>query len=152
MKLLVMSDSHGSVLNMNKAIKREEPDYVIFLGDCVRDFLKLCDEYGHINSYVVQGNCDYGQNMFPEVQTVNIGGKRFYITHGHRERVKTGYMTLCAAALEAEADIVLFGHTHRTYDDFYAGIKLFNPGSIGIKNYGIIMLENGDFSAELKCI
>lgn len=37
MKLLVFSDSHGNVANMEDAVRREEPDQVLHLGDVVRD-------------------------------------------------------------------------------------------------------------------
>ena len=34
-KVLVLSDSHGNVGNMIRAVKREEPDMILHLGDCV---------------------------------------------------------------------------------------------------------------------
>ena len=37
MKYLVLSDSHGNVDNMVRAVEREKPDGIIHLGDCWRD-------------------------------------------------------------------------------------------------------------------
>jgi len=34
-RVLVLSDSHGNVGNMIRAVKREEPDMILHLGDCV---------------------------------------------------------------------------------------------------------------------
>ena len=36
-RVLVLSDSHGNVGNMIRAVKREEPDMILHLGDCVVD-------------------------------------------------------------------------------------------------------------------
>ena len=41
MKYLVLSDSHGNVDNMVRAVEREKPDGIIHLGDCWRDAEEL---------------------------------------------------------------------------------------------------------------
>ena len=38
--------------------------------------------------------------------------------------------TLYFAAQEADAKIVLFGHTHTPYNEYVNGIYILNPGSI----------------------
>ena len=142
MKILVMSDSHGSVSKLRKAFECEQPDACIFLGDCVRDYLQVCDEQPNVLHYVVSGNCDFGSNSgFSERIITAIGGKVFYITHGHNERVKNGYMSLCMSGLQAGADVVLFGHTHMTCVNEYEGMVLLNPGSISSGTYGIITID-----------
>ena len=40
-KILVLSDSHGNVDNMVKAVERTHPDMMIHLGDCWADAQKL---------------------------------------------------------------------------------------------------------------
>ena len=37
MKLLIFSDSHGNVANMEDAVRLESPDRILHLGDLVRD-------------------------------------------------------------------------------------------------------------------
>ena len=37
MKVLVFSDSHGTITYMQQAIRSEEPDVVLHLGDVMRD-------------------------------------------------------------------------------------------------------------------
>ena len=46
-RVLVLSDSHGNVGNMIRAVKREEPDMILHLGDCVVD----ADALGESSSY-----------------------------------------------------------------------------------------------------
>lgn len=41
MKVLVISDSHGKVDNLIRAVELTHPDYVLHLGDCQRDLEKL---------------------------------------------------------------------------------------------------------------
>ena len=41
MKILVVSDSHGKVDNLIRAVELTHPDYVLHLGDCQRDLEKL---------------------------------------------------------------------------------------------------------------
>ena len=45
-RVLVLSDSHGNVGNMIRAVKREEPDMILHLGDCVVDADALRREIG----------------------------------------------------------------------------------------------------------
>lgn len=42
---LVLSDSHGNVGNMIRAVKREEPDMILHLGDCVVDAVPLGESF-----------------------------------------------------------------------------------------------------------
>lgn len=41
MRILVLSDSHGNVDNMARAVKLTAPDRVLHLGDCQRDLTAL---------------------------------------------------------------------------------------------------------------
>ena len=144
MKIIVLSDSHGAVSKMETAIELEKPDCIIFLGDRVADFLLICDNYPGIPLFVVAGNCDKTgcPTGFSEKIITEISGVRFYITHGHNEHVKTGYMNLIYKAFESEASIALFGHTHLSCKNRFSDLELLNPGSIGSGSYGIVILEN----------
>ena len=53
-RVLVLSDSHGNVGNMIRAVKREEPDMILHMGDCVVDADALRREsvsYTHLDVY-----------------------------------------------------------------------------------------------------
>ena len=148
MKILVFSDSHGNFLNMKKAVESHpRTDMIVFLGDGLRDAGRLFDEYKEIPHVAVKGNCDLtgnaGAEVFLDEQTVDLGGLRMFVCHGHKYGVKSSELGLWLCAKEKGATLALFGHTHCPYERVYEGIRLFNPGSIGMGNYGIIYIENG---------
>ena len=43
MNILVLSDSHGNISNMEEAVEREKPDMILHLGDCWRDAERLAE-------------------------------------------------------------------------------------------------------------
>jgi len=61
--------------------------------------------------------------------------------------VKWGYDRIAYYGQEKEADILLFGHTHVPFMDYYGKMLLLNPGSISlpratsIPTFGIINFE-----------
>ena len=59
MKILVLSDSHGNVDNMIRAVERESPRAIFHLGDCWRDGQRLHDRFPEIPFEQVPGNCDF---------------------------------------------------------------------------------------------
>ncbi len=66
-------------------------------------------------------------------------------THGHKYGVKSGRGRLYQAAVEKEAQLVLFGHTHEAEEFTMEGIRFFNPGSVGRgmeRTYGVLYIEN----------
>jgi putative phosphoesterase len=154
MKILVLSDSHGSVSKIISAIDREKPDYVIFLGDKVCDILEVCDNYSGVRFIIVSGNCDGPGSFtgFSERIVTVLDDVTFYITHGHNERVKSGYMELISKAFEFDVNIALFGHTHMTCKNNYSGLELLNPGSIGQGDYGVVLINDRKIETYLKNI
>ena len=141
----VFSDTHGNNFPMLEAARQAKADVFIHLGDHDRDALRLAERYPGIPLWSVCGNCDYGAG--PEVIVDTLGGVRFYITHGHTLRVKYGLLRAELAAREAEANILLFGHTHRALCDWHNGLWMLNPGScsgMGPVTYGVIELTDGN--------
>lgn len=127
------------------AVALEHPDYIFHLGDMLRDSLALAREYPDIPMVSVAGNCD-GQVSVPAQRTVELAGKRFFLTHGHPYSVKLGRSDLMAAAREQGADAVFFGHTHQAYCQKENSLWVMNPGSVGAHlagSYGVVWLEGG---------
>ena len=119
MKILILSDNHSRRIDDFDFLKY---DYIIHCGD-YGDSLDIINTN---NIIYVKGNCDsYGDK---EV-LVDINDKKYLITHGDLYGVKYDYLRLELKALSSNADIILFGHTHRqTY--FKDKGKIFiNPGS-----------------------
>ena len=145
MKFIVFSDSHGDVDHMIRAVRLENPALCFFLGDGEYDLTRLQRRFPSLPVNAVRGNCDL-RSTLPRALTCAAGGVRIFATHGHLFGVKHDpiYRELCEAALEADADVVLFGHTHEPFRDRTMGMELLNPGSIGPTtrpSYGLILLD-----------
>jgi len=148
MKILVLSDSHSTLSFMRRCIDSVKPDVMIHLGDHFDDGIAIKEEYPGIAMYQVPGNCDYYRCMpgQPEVLIENIGKVNFYITHGHRHKVKAYLGALLRDARASGVSVVLYGHTHvsdcHQEDD---GRWVLNPGSCGYYggSAGLIEVKDG---------
>ena len=70
--------------------------------------------------------------------------------HGHTWGVKSGYGAAIARAHKMNADILLFGHTHRAYcEQLEDGLWVMNPGAARA-TYGVIEIDGGVICCELK--
>ncbi len=101
MKILVLSDSHGNIENMMRAVEQEQPEMLIHLGE----------KY------------------------------RVLICHGHTYGVKQSLLPAGLAAEEQNADLFLFGHTHKPLVDHHGRALFLNPGTIGSYSrptYGVV--------------
>ena len=150
MRFLVVSDSHGryerleSLISMHRNI-----DALIFLGDGISD-LDRADAYSRgFTIFSVKGNCDglsfFGRGRAEEECSFSLGGYKFLIMHGHTRGVKHSLTGAIYAAREAEADLLLFGHTHEPLEKYIPAneengldkpLYLFNPGSLGSSGDG----------------
>lgn len=144
MKILVLSDSHGTVGKMAEAVEKESPRMILHLGDGWRDAQKLHDRYPHIAFHQVPGNCDY-RSAEPKELLFEIQGKRILMCHGHTYGVKQSLLTAALAAEEQDLDAFLFGHTHTPLVDIHGKTTFLNPGSISSlrPTYGLLTIENG---------
>ena len=150
-KIFVFSDSHGEVDKMVDIISRDKPDMILHLGDYTSDCDELRDRFPKMDIRNVKGNCDR-YSAKPELLVINEGGKKIFACHGHKYNVKEGYTNICFAALEKEADILLFGHTHKAYRDTHLGMEIMNPGSIGKSakpSYGVIILDGSSLQMDI---
>ena len=134
-RILVLSDSHGNIDNMFFAVKQVKPDLIVHLGDCWNDSEELHMEFPDIPMERVPGNCDYEMDELEKI--IEVEGMRILICHGHTFNVKATYLSLEMGALEAGADIALFGHTHKVFYDINNGLTMMNPGSIGSPGFGV---------------
>lgn len=142
MKILVLSDSHGNIPNMMRAICTESPRMIFHLGDCWRDAERLLVQFPDIPLCQVPGNCDY-RSAEPTEQILCLEGKRILLCHGHTYSVKQSLLPAAYAAEEKDLDLFLFGHTHRPLVDRRGKTWFLNPGSIGDSfrpTYGVITL------------
>ena len=115
-----------------------------------RDVALLRQRFAGLDIRFVAGNCDFDSEA-PARGLVSANGVRIFYTHGHRYGVKYTYAQLVAAAAAENAQLALFGHTHRPVKLNEGGIVLLNPGSVALSERGALCFgivdvsENGDF-------
>jgi putative phosphoesterase len=128
LRVIVFSDSHGRLDNALTALREAgRVDYLLHAGDLYCDALTLADA-SSLPVIAVPGNCDRAvegraEELFP------LGGRRFYMTHGHMYGANR-IGGLLKKAREYEAEAVIFGHTHVSQIVTTEGILFLNPGSI----------------------
>lgn len=154
MKCLIFSDSHGSHLALAKALKlHPDCDIVFFLGDGLSDFDMLALGDNTKMWIAVRGNCDYDpyfkDKFVPKTDTITLFGKKIVLTHDDLYGVKSGEGGLISLAREEQADIVLFGHTHRRREFYHEGVYYFNPGSLtpsypNPSSYGLLTIDENN--------
>lgn len=151
MRILVFSDSHGASESCAKVIESVSgANMVLHAGDTVGDAERLAAKFPNIVFWYVAGNNDFFTNA-PEEQEVLADGQRIILTHGHQHRVKWGLKELAQYGRKHAADLVVFGHTHESFDGFERGIHLFNPGNMcyGRRSYGVIEIEDGKLRTQI---
>ena len=82
----------------------------------------------------VYGNTDMGL-PFKETEIIEFGTRKFLIHHivnpfAPDDRLKE-------RIARAQPQVVVFGHTHRTFCETIGGVLYFNPGSAGKPKFGM---------------
>lgn len=159
MKVLVMSDTHGYIFNARKAIDRNpDIEMVLHLGDYCRDAAQLSQLYPNIKFEYVYGNCDIGIGNICADKTIEVEGKRIFMTHGHKYSVKWDYNRILEKAESENAEVILFGHTHVSVVDNVESILIINPGSISesrsndSESYAILEISKDDIKTNIYYI
>lgn len=152
MKFIVFSDSHEYTNGMDQAIARHpEIRHIIHCGDMACDMEYLRQVYGTTHSICgVCGNNDFSAPE-PYSHIVLCSGHKIYITHGHREHVKSSLYLLRQKTVENGCDICIFGHTHRPFFEEQDGLTILNPGSIGYfrREYAIVEVTENAVKVQL---
>ncbi len=108
--------------------RNTDAELFIFLGDGERELDDIKSVYPNKKILSVSGNCDFASTA-PYVGLTVAGGKRIMFLHGHSHGVKHGLEAVIRLARENQADILLFGHTHKRYYSYEDGLHILNPGS-----------------------
>ena len=117
MRVLVLSDSHGDVYKLRRAIDSQPTaKLIVFLGDGEYDI----------------------DSVECRVPVIKVRGKKIYCTHGFRENVKYTTENLISAAKSHGAHIALYGHTHVPVTSYDGGLYLVNPGSVREGSFAVI--------------
>lgn len=130
MKIGVISDTHRMNRFIDKTIPYlKECDLIIHAGDNVIDS-KYIHKMTKVGIMAVRGNCDF-ENIESEL-VFDVEGKNIFVCHGDYYSVKYDMNELERKAIEVNADIVIFGHTHTPYVKEKQGILYINPGSVSL--------------------
>lgn len=131
MKVVVLSDTHlyqvSSELTAICEAHCTTADLVMHLGDWTR--VAVLDYFLQFPLEAVSGNMDDAaiRDRLPCQQTLTLAGHRIGMAHGW------GYESGMHDRLLQqfpEADIILYGHTHRPTNQAENGVLFFNPGSL----------------------
>ncbi len=123
----VLGDTHGEWSHTIPALAALKADRLLHTGDHYSDARQIARAL-KLEVNAVLGNCDF-QISGPKEEVLEIAGIRIFLTHGHLYGVKKGLLNLYYRGKEAEAELVVFGHTHYWTLEKMEGLLLLNPGS-----------------------
>jgi putative phosphoesterase len=85
--------------------------------------------------YAVRGNTDRFDNpRLPESRTLVISGVRVHVSHGH----EVGAQPITLMAAYGDANVILYGHTHRELITEDEGVLIVNPGAAGARRFALM--------------
>lgn len=129
MKIAILSDTHNLLRpDVIEIIKGS--DAVIHGGDInsqsILDEIKTAMK-SNAPLFVVRGNNDkeWAENL-PVSLDFELGGLKFFLTH-NRKDIPQG----------TKADIIIFGHSHKYYEENIDEQLWLNPGSCGRKRFNL---------------
>ncbi|KAF2960113.1 phosphodiesterase [Thermotoga sp. 38H-to] len=168
MRILVISDTHGSLSLTEKALKSAENfDEIWHLGDVLyhgpRNPLPEGYSPKELTSFLkkhrvkyIRGNCDADVDIrvleIPEMPRIGmefLGDVKILLVHGDQFEYEGGDPVSLAQA--HGCSVVLFGHTHVPLAERCEGVLLLNPGSVSLPKseagptFGIIDMDEKKF-------
>ncbi len=123
-KIAVISDTHG-LLRPEVLERIETCDYIVHGGDINKpEIVERLKEQAPL--YVVRGNNDkeWAENL-PQTLRFQIEGVKFFMVHNKKE----------APADLSDTDAVIFGHSHKWFQEEIEGRLWLNPGSCGRRRF-----------------
>ena len=157
MRLLIVSDIHGSFLDMKQVIMNESKfDKLVILGDILSGYgvddydpeqLALLLNLFKDKIICVKGNCDNSYLYMLEFdvqksfETLEVDGMTFFFTHGHLFNMSN--------MPSFKIDVLLQGHTHVYKFEKKDDVIYVNPGSVSMPRGGhektYMIYDNGEF-------
>ena len=129
MKIAVLSDTHN-VLRPEVIEIIKGSDAVIHGGDInsqdILDEIKSAMKH-NAPLFVVRGNNDkeWAENL-PVSLNFELCGLKFFLTHNRKDIPQ-----------DVKADIIIFGHSHKYYEENINGQLWLNPGGCGRKRFSL---------------
>ena len=131
MKLGLISDTHGFLDPRLPKLFRGV-DHILHAGDIGPDRLLVqLESIAPVTA--VLGNTD-SSNWINLTETPTLGGRKFLIHHIVSPRSLTAELE--AQIKLAQPNVILFGHTHRRFEETINGVLFINPGYSGQPKQG----------------
>ncbi len=141
-KAAVISDTHG-ILRPEVLEIIKTADLVLHGGDIADQ--KTYDRLNEMTKIIaVRGNCDgeWAQDI-PDEAFFELCGRKIYMVHNKKK----------ASDKAENADIIIYGHSHKYEEKTVGGTLWLNPGSCGARRFGMPLTmavlefdtENGEF-------
>ena len=147
----LISDTHG-LLRPEVHTVFARVDRILHAGDVCGD--EILDELALIAPVqAVFGNCDVpGDRRLSEALALEIDGVRIHVRHGH----ELGRPRPAQVAAAYDADVCVYGHTHRQLIERVGSQLVVNPGAAGPRRFdlepSIAMLTIADGRADAELI
>lgn len=128
----LISDTHGLLrADVHEALKGVS--VILHAGDVCGD--EILDELNIVApTFAVYGNCDDPWNPRLTKEIVReIAGLRIHVSHGHELGVPTPDKLLATY----DADVLVYGHTHRQLVVQAGGRLVVNPGAAGPRRFDL---------------
>jgi putative phosphoesterase len=137
MRIGVVSDTHGHVINALAAVRMLESlgvEAVLHCGDI--GSVAIPKLFGAWPAHFVFGNCDSngdelraaidaaGMACYGLFGNLELGGRRIALLHSHDARV---FRQVCTTG---EYDLVCYGHTHQAEQRRNGKTLILNPGAL----------------------
>jgi putative phosphoesterase len=128
----LISDTHG-LLRPDVHTALAGVSQILHAGDVCGD--EILDELALIAPVrAVYGNCDAPWDArLVERLDVEIAGVRIHVSHGH----ELGRPRAAAVAAAYDADVCVYGHTHRQSIERVDGRLIINPGAAGPRRFDL---------------
>lgn len=129
----LISDTHGLVRpDVHTALAGVE--LILHAGDVGGD--EILDELALIAPVLaVYGNTDPpGQPRLSTAIDMKLGGVRVHVSHGH----EVGSPTPAKLLARYDADIIVYGHTHKQLITQAEGRWVVNPGAAGPRRFDLL--------------
>lgn len=145
----LISDTHGLV-RPDVFAALEGVELILHAGDVGRGVLEELRAIAPVAA--VAGNTDPpGDPELPDQLEREVDGVRIHVSHGH----ELGSPRPRSLLVAYDADVIVYGHTHRQHVHEEGGRLVVNPGAAGPRRFnlpasvGLLRLEQGKASVEI---
>jgi uncharacterized protein len=128
----LISDTHG-YLDPRVCPHFEGVDHILHAGDIgPRALILELEKVAPVTA--VSGNTDF-DSTFRETEIIELGSRRFLLHH--MVTPSDPHCPIHERSARAKADIVVFGHTHRSYSEMLGNRLYVNPGYAGKQRFNL---------------